>query len=117
MTAPGMLYFEGWAKGNGVGKKHIGMAVNKASVANEMAAWGHWFRLSFNKRRWPLPQVRQGKLEGAFLRQEGGVSGKGKVLDTGGKRQGTSAKTKKTSSTTRFPRRHRHAAILTRPGQ
>jgi len=26
-------------------------------------------RLSFNKRRWPLPQVRQGKMEGAFLRQ------------------------------------------------
>ena len=27
-------------------------------------------RLSFNKRRWPLPQVRQGKMEGAFLRQD-----------------------------------------------
>ena len=26
--------------------------------------------LSFNKRRWPLPQVRQGKMEGAFLRQD-----------------------------------------------
>ena len=27
-------------------------------------------RLLFNKRRWPLPQVRQGKMEGAFLRQD-----------------------------------------------
>jgi len=25
---------------------------------------------SFNKLRWPLPQVRQGKMEGAFLRQD-----------------------------------------------
>jgi len=43
MKASGMLNFEGWAKGNGVGKKHVGMAINKASVGNEMAAWGHSF--------------------------------------------------------------------------
>jgi hypothetical protein len=43
MTASGMLNFEGWAKGNGVGKKRVGMAVNKASVGNEITAWGHVF--------------------------------------------------------------------------
>ena len=46
MTASGMFNFESWAKGNGVGKKHVGMAVNKASVGNEMTSWGHVFRVS-----------------------------------------------------------------------
>ena len=42
-AASGMLNSEGWAKGNGVGKKHVGIAVSKVSVGSEMAAWGHSF--------------------------------------------------------------------------
>ena len=44
MTASGRLNFTGWARGKGVGKKGVGMEINKNTVANEMAAWGHPFR-------------------------------------------------------------------------
>ena len=71
MTASGRLNFTEWGRKGG-GKNDVGMEINKSTVANEMAAWGHAFLPGEMAKGLYIGKAKLGELVGELKVMTGG---------------------------------------------